>query len=193
MRPYVHPILGIVALIIPVPLYFILVLYSGVSSSLSLLPFLLELKSLSECWSIPVVDRSEDTLKLKYYTFSTRWIHFVLNVKVGERIAEFYVSLYGVYVATGDPAIAVTLTFVHKMVNLDHSLLLTTIKISLLRWFRVKFNDTRLSFFSPCTSACVVASLLWTDRHPTHRHCQADLPRTRWISSELCHACKMLP
>lgn len=37
--------------------------------------------------------------------------------QVGERIAEFYVSLYGVYVATGDPAIAVTLTFVHKMLH----------------------------------------------------------------------------
>ncbi|XP_033827445.1 CD9 antigen isoform X1 [Periophthalmus magnuspinnatus] len=37
--------------------------------------------------------------------------------EVGKRTAEFYTSLYGVYVATGDPAVAVTLTFVQKMLH----------------------------------------------------------------------------
>ncbi|XP_020782846.2 CD9 antigen isoform X2 [Boleophthalmus pectinirostris] len=37
--------------------------------------------------------------------------------EVGLRVAEFYTSLYGVYVATADPAVAVTLTFVHKMIH----------------------------------------------------------------------------
>lgn len=37
--------------------------------------------------------------------------------KVGLYISEFYSSLYAVYVASGDPAIAATLTFIHWMVS----------------------------------------------------------------------------
>ncbi|XP_072298351.1 CD9 antigen isoform X2 [Eucyclogobius newberryi] len=37
--------------------------------------------------------------------------------QVGLRMAEFYTSLYGVYVTTGDPAIAITLKFVQNLLH----------------------------------------------------------------------------
>lgn len=37
--------------------------------------------------------------------------------EVGLRFAEFYTSMYTLYAATGDPAIAVTLTFIHNALH----------------------------------------------------------------------------
>ncbi|KAM9843368.1 CD9 antigen isoform 2-T2 [Aulostomus maculatus] len=37
--------------------------------------------------------------------------------EVGEYIAEFYMSMYGMYINSGDPAIGVTLTFVHNLLH----------------------------------------------------------------------------
>uniref|UniRef100_A0A3Q1H010 Tetraspanin n=1 Tax=Acanthochromis polyacanthus TaxID=80966 RepID=A0A3Q1H010_9TELE len=37
--------------------------------------------------------------------------------EVGLRIAEFYTSMYTLYAASGDPAIAVTLTFIHNALH----------------------------------------------------------------------------
>ncbi|XP_072225375.1 CD9 antigen isoform X2 [Leuresthes tenuis] len=37
--------------------------------------------------------------------------------EVGRNLGEFYASLYTLYVASGDPAIAVTLTFIHNAIH----------------------------------------------------------------------------
>ncbi|XP_047427700.1 CD9 antigen-like isoform X2 [Mugil cephalus] len=37
--------------------------------------------------------------------------------RVGNFMGEFYTSIYTVYIATGDPPLAVTLTFIHKMLH----------------------------------------------------------------------------
>lgn len=39
-------------------------------------------------------------------------------LKVGLKFAEFYASLYGLYVHNQDPGIAVTLTFIHNTVRI---------------------------------------------------------------------------
>ena len=39
-------------------------------------------------------------------------------MKVGSSVAEFYTSLYTLYAASGDPAIAVSLTFFHNAVSI---------------------------------------------------------------------------
>ncbi|XP_041634286.1 CD9 antigen isoform X2 [Cheilinus undulatus] len=44
-------------------------------------------------------------------------ITFSQRVEVGKHIAEFYTSLYALYVANGDPVIKVTLQFVHNMLH----------------------------------------------------------------------------
>lgn len=42
----------------------------------------------------------------------------VVPPKVGLRIAEFYTTMYSLYAATSDPAVAVTLLFVNNLVRL---------------------------------------------------------------------------
>ncbi|CAK6960387.1 CD9 antigen isoform X2 [Scomber scombrus] len=37
--------------------------------------------------------------------------------EVGQQITEFYSSLYALYSASGDPALGITLTFIHKMLH----------------------------------------------------------------------------
>ncbi|KAM6966217.1 CD9 antigen isoform 2-T2 [Tautogolabrus adspersus] len=44
-------------------------------------------------------------------------ITYSQRVEVGLRMAEFYSSLYALYVTNGDPIIRVTLTFIHEMLH----------------------------------------------------------------------------
>lgn len=45
-------------------------------------------------------------------------VFWSLMLKVGLRFAEFYASLYTLYMANQDPGIAVTLTFIHNTVRI---------------------------------------------------------------------------
>ncbi|XP_065820506.1 CD9 antigen isoform X1 [Labrus bergylta] len=44
-------------------------------------------------------------------------ITYTQRVEVGQRIAEFYSSLYALYVTNGDPVVQVTLTFIQEMLH----------------------------------------------------------------------------
>uniref|UniRef100_A0A672IZ62 Tetraspanin n=1 Tax=Salarias fasciatus TaxID=181472 RepID=A0A672IZ62_SALFA len=45
------------------------------------------------------------------------FLAFTKREEVGFRMGEFYTSLYTLYATSGDPALAVTLTFIHKMLD----------------------------------------------------------------------------
>lgn len=140
--------------------------------------------------------------EIKYFRFYLHVWNFL--PKVGQRLGEFYVSLYTIYVNSQDPAIGVTLTFIHNSVSVHCLLVFNTNFFEMCHYVNIEWE---WSFYGICCAGflffwvifltfvlsvvlCSAAALLWNDWSQSDWASEADLPQTRRFYGAHRHVCK---
>lgn len=84
--------------------------------------------------------------KINNVNYWPRCCVLIFTMKVGLSIAEFYSSMYALYLSNGDPVIGVTLTFIHNTVRANFLLLV---------WWKAQLSSDLLFYLEEFWTQCL--------------------------------------